>query len=60
MAPDPEPLSENPVPLTEIFEIFASEFPVFLMVVCNVSVVPTFTLPKLREPGLEVRVTTEA
>jgi hypothetical protein len=55
-----EPLSANPVPLTEIFEIFAFEFPVFLIVVCNVSVVPTVTLPKLSDAGLEVSVTTEA
>lgn len=60
MAPDPEPLSENPVPFTEIFEILASEFPVFLMIVCNVSVVPIFTFPKLREPGFELSVTTDA
>jgi len=60
VAADPEPSSENPVPLTEIFEIFASELPVFLMVVCNVSVVPTFTFPKLSDPGLEVSVTTDA
>jgi hypothetical protein len=55
-----EPLRLNPVPLTEIFEIFAFEFPVFLIVACNVSVVPTFTLPKLKVAGLAVSVTTEA
>jgi hypothetical protein len=55
-----EPLSANPVPLAEIFEIFAFEFPVFLMVVCSVLVVPTVTLPKLRLAGLAVSVTTDA
>jgi hypothetical protein len=60
VALEAEPLRLNPVPLTEIFEMLAFAFPVFLMVACNVSVVPTFTLPKLRVAGLEVRVTTEA
>lgn len=60
VAADPVPLSENPVPLTEIFEILASELPVLLMVVCNVSVVPTFTFPKLSDPEFEVSVTTDA
>lgn len=60
VALDDEPLRLNPVPLTEIFEIFAFEFPVFLMVVDNVSVVPTFTFPKLSDARLEVSVTTDA
>jgi len=55
-----EPLRLNPVPLTEIFEIFAFEFPLFLMVVCSASVVPTVTLPKLNDAGLEESVTTDA
>jgi len=54
-----EPLRLNPVPLTEIFEMLAFEFPVFLMVVCSVPAVPKFTLPKLKVAGLEVSVTTD-
>jgi hypothetical protein len=47
VALDAEPERANPVPLTEILEMLASEFPVFLKVICKVSVVPTVTLPKL-------------
>ena len=57
VALDDEPLRLNPVPLTEIFEIFAFEFPVFLMVVDNVSVVPTFTFPKLSDARLNSSTT---
>ena len=55
-----EPMRLNPVPPTEIIEMLAFEFPIFLMVACSVSAVPTVTLPKLRAAGLEVSVTTEA
>jgi len=60
VAAELEPFRLNPVPLTEIFEILASALPVFLMVACKVSVVPTFTFPKLNDAGLEVSLTTDA
>lgn len=55
-----EPLRLKPVPLIENLEIFAFALPVFLIVACSVSVVPTVILPKLNDAGLEESVTTEA
>ena len=60
VALEADPSRLNPDPLTEIFEIFAFELPVFLIVACSVSVVPTVTLPKLNDDGLEESVITEA
>jgi len=50
----PAPLSEYPVPLTEIPEICTEELPVFVIVSLRVAVVEaTFTLPKARVGALK-------
>jgi len=60
VALDVDPSKLNPVPVTEILEMTAFEFPVFLTVACRVSAVPTLTLPKFNFVVLEVSVTTDA
>ncbi len=60
VVPAEEPARAKPVPVTEMPEMLASEFPVFLKAIWSVSLVPTFTLPKLNAVGLGCKVTTAA
>ena len=46
------PVTEKPVPVTEILEIFTADVPLFVKTTCLVELEPVATLPKLTEVGL--------
>jgi len=60
IVPGVTPLVLNPVPVAVTLEIVTFEFPVFVSVVLNEPVFPTFTFPKPRLVGLMPRVNVAA